>query len=264
MRHRLATLAFIVSTLLCARAEAQFAARPAAPAPGEDYHVELGYMLWTPTPQLLIGSDAFSIVGSQTIDFVEEFALEDKRFKELRITAKPGRKHKVRFSYVPVRYEKRAQIQRTITFNGRTFPVSATVDANVEWKLWRYGYEWDFVSRSRGLVGVIAELKYNTVSAALSSPDTSITATADAKAPVPTIGFIARAYPHKALSVTGEFTGFKIPDGWGENFDAKFYDLDIYATLSFNRAFAVQGGYRSIIAQYLVDADNGDLKLKGT
>jgi hypothetical protein len=250
------------SMLVCGRAEAQFSARPTQGL-GEDFHVELGYMFWSPTPELLIGSDAFNIVGSQTIDFVQEFALENERFREFRATVKPGRKHKLRFSYVPAKYEKSAQIQRTITFNGRSFPVSAIVDANVDWKLWRYGYEWDFVSGSHGLFGVIAELKYNKVSAALSSAATSVTATADATAAVPTIGVIGRVYPHKTFSITGEFTGFKIPDGWGENFDAKFYDLDIYATLNFGRAVGVQGGYRSVIAQYLVDQDSGDLKLKG-
>src|SRR5215203_4893769 len=169
MRNRLATLLFIASMVVSAPAEAQFSARQPAPAPGEDYHVELGYMLWSPTPELLIGSDAFSIVGSQTIDFVQEFAIDDERFREFRAAAKLGRKHKLRFSYLPAEYEESAQIQRTITFNGRTFPVSALVDAHVDWKLWRYGYEWDFVSRSRGFLGFIAELKYNKVLAELSS-----------------------------------------------------------------------------------------------
>ena len=41
-------------------------------------------------------------------------------------------------------------------------------------------------------------------------------------------------------------------------------DFDIYATLNFGKNVGVQGGYRSVVAEYLVDDDQGDLKLKGT
>ena len=39
--------------------------------------------------------------------------------------------------------------------------------------------------------------------------------------------------------------------------------IDLYATGSFTRNLAVQGGYRRITANYVVDDDTGDLKLKG-
>jgi hypothetical protein len=263
MRYGSAIVAFTVMLLASAHAEAQFAARPAPLPPAENFHVELALNWWTPTPELVIGSPEFSVVGSNTIDFVQEFAIENKRFREFRATIKPGRKHKIRFSYVPVLYEQSTQITRTITINGRTFPVTATVDSKVDWKLWRYGYEWDFVARSAGFVGLIGELKYNKVSASLTSAQANVTATADATAPVPTVGIIARGYPHKVFSITGEFTGFKVPSGFGENFDAKFYDFDLYGMVNIGRAAAVQFGYRSIVTDYLVDDDSGDLKLKG-
>lgn len=265
MRHGLPTFFFVAAILTCSRADAQFSARrPSEPLPvGEDFHVELGLMFWTPTPTLLIGSDAFTVVGSPTVDFVQEFSLENERFREFRLVAKPGRKHKVRFNYVPVDYEKSAQIQRTIVISGRTFAVNATVNSDVEWKIWRFGYEWDFVSKSAGIVGLITELKYNTVTAVLTSPDTSVTATAQATAPVPTLGVIGRGYIAKTVSITGEFTAFKIPDSWSDTFNAKFYDFDLYGTLNLGKNAAAQLGYRSIIADYVVDLDNGDLKLKG-
>jgi hypothetical protein len=164
---------------------------------------------------------------------------------------------------VPVGYDKTTQIQRTIIIGGRTFAVSAPVNANIDWKIWRYGYEWDFVSRSAGIVGLVTELKYNKVTAVLSSSETRVTATAEATAPVPTLGVIGRGYVAKAFSITGEFTAFKIPESWSETFNAKFYDFDLYGTLNFGRNAAAQFGYRSIVAQYLVDDDSGDLKLKG-
>jgi hypothetical protein len=65
------------------------------------------------------------------------------------------------------------------------------------------------------------------------------------------------------VSITGEFTGFKVPDSLSDEFEAKLYDFDIYATVSFGRTLGVQAGYRSLTAEYLVDDDAGELKLKG-
>ena len=114
---------------------------------------------------------------------MQEFAIEDKRFREFRAVLKPGRKHKLRFSYVPIKYDAEAILQRSVTFGGQTFDVGLPATADLTWKMWRFGYEWDFVSRERGLLGVIGELKYNKLSANLSSAvGAELT---DATAPLP-------------------------------------------------------------------------------
>ncbi len=84
------------------------------------------------------------------------------------------------------------------------------------------------MSRSGGFVGVVGELKYNKVSRQHHEPD-SAARVAEERAPVPTIGVIGRGYLHKHVSITGEFTAFKVPESISESFDAKFYDFDIYA-----------------------------------
>ena len=86
---------------------------------------------------------------------------------------------------------------------------------------------------------------------------------ADEQAPVPTIGVIGRGYVHRNVSITREFSAFKVPESFSDTFVAKFYDFDLYATGSINRNLAVQGGYRRVSANYVIDDDTGDLKLKG-
>lgn len=178
------------------------------------------------------------------------------------MTLKPGRKHKLRFQYLPIAYDpETTTLQRTIVFGGRTFDVGLPADAEVEWKLWRFGYEWDFISRTSGFLGLITELKYNTVRAQI---DSIIgTELGEAKAPVPAIGIIGRGYLTEYVSITGEFTGFKLPDAVSEEFEAEFWDLDVYATLSLGRNVAVQGGYRSLDVEFIADEDLGRLKMKG-
>ena len=259
----------LFSVLMAARAEAQF--NVADPASGENFHVELGLMFWTPTPEVLIQTGALAPLGTSAVDLVQEFAIEDKRFTEFRCVIKAGRKHKLRVSHVVMEYDEQAVLQRSITFGGVTFPVSVPATAHLKWELWRFGYEWDFVAVDRAVVGLVTEIKYNKVLAELGATGFG-TEIQDVTAPVPTIGLLVRGYPHKHFSLTAEFTGFKVPGFIGsrindsvgaDSFDAKMFDLDLYGTLNFGSHVGVQGGYRSVTADYTVDDDAGDLKMKG-
>jgi len=260
MRIGLSTCAFVAALLAAgAPVEAQFNV-PVPPPPGEDYHLEVGVLLWQPTPELSLNTDDLGPIGNE-VDFVQEFGIEDKRFTEYRVTLKPGRKHKIRFQYVPIRYEQEATIQRQFVFAGRTYNVGIQAVADVEWKFWRFGYEWDFFSRSGGFLGLVTELKYNQVRAEIDSP--LGIELAEAKAPVPALGLIGRGYVSKNFSVTGEFTGFKVPDALTEEFDGTFWDWDLYATVNLGRNLGLEGGYRSLDVRYVVSEDFGTLKMKG-
>ena len=116
------------------------------------------------------------------------------------------------------------------------------------------------MSTDKGFVGVIADLKYNHLTASIDSPVLTSTAETDQKAPVPTIGVAFRAFPVDMLSIGGEFSGLKINRG---DFDAKFFDLNVDGTIYFGKYLGVQGGYRAVTVDYVIDDDIGDLKLKG-
>ena len=76
---------------------------------------------------------------------------------------------------------------------------------------------------------------------------------------MPTIGVIGRGYLSRSVSVTGEFSGLK----WSnDDFDVKFFDFDIYGMIG-SPSGGAQIGYRSVVADYLVDEDAGDLKMQG-
>ena len=245
-----------VLLLTASHADAQFNVGPST-TPAEDYRVELDLFSWSPTPELAITDDRLAAVGG-TVDFVAEFGLGDKRFREIRVTLKPGRKHKVRVSYLPVRYQESAFLVRTVTFGGQTFAVGADAATDIEWDLWRFGYEYDIVSWPGGFAGVIGEVRYNQVAASIT---TSVgDASTEVNVPVPSVGGVARGYLSDALSVTAEFTAWSLDR---EEFRGVSYDLDIYGTVNLGANLGVQVGYRSVTAEYLVDADEGDLTLKG-
>jgi hypothetical protein len=226
--------------------------------PAEDHVVELGVMFWRPSPELTLSTDALSVAGVNEVDFVQEFGIEDKFFPEFRATL--GRNHKFRVSFVTIKYDAETTIQRTIRFEGRTFNIGVPASADIKWNLWKFGYEWDVVSRERGFLGLIVDLKYNRVEASIDSPALTTAAATDTTAVAPTIGVIARGYLAPMVAVTGEFTALSLNR---DEFEATIYDFDLYGTVSFGRNVGVQGGYRSVVVDYLVDEDGGDLKMKG-
>ena len=215
-------------------------------------------MFWKPSPELTLSTDALSVTGLSEVDFVQEFGIEDKFFPEFRATL--GRSHKLRVSYVNFKYAEDATIRRTFTFQGRTFTVGAPATTDIDWQLWKFGYQWDFVSRERGTFGVIADVKYNKIAASVDSPVLRSTASTDVTAPVPTIGVAGRVYVVPMVSIGGEFTGLSITR---DDFEAKFFDFDVNGIVSFGRHLGAQAGYRSVIVDYLTDEDSGDLKMKG-
>ena len=249
MRQRLLALGFCSAVTLAA-----------APAAAQNTNIgEVNLLFWTPDADLVLQSGALTTAtGITEIDFVQEFGIENETFPEIRLAV--GRNHKFRFGYVPVRYEADAIIQRTITFRGQTFTVGAPASTNIDWDIWRFGYEWDFVSRERGFVGVIGELKYNRLDASIDSPLLAEAAATEQKAPVPTVGVIGRGFVHEMVSITAEFSGLRVSTS---EFEAKFLDFDINGAVTFGRYIGVQGGFRQVTVDYFIDEDVGDLKLRG-
>ena len=84
---------------------------------------------------------------------------------------------------------------------------------------------------------------------------------------VPTVGLGARAYPHRLVSVTGEFnvevTRFKGFDRLKTDWDGHFVVFDIYGTVNLGRNVAVVGGYHSLKVDYTSDTDTANMRMKG-
>jgi hypothetical protein len=229
-----------------------------SPVSAQGHIAEIGLRFWKPTPELVLSNGTLNGAGMNGVDLVQEFALGDERFREFRVSL--GRSHKLRVAHVTFEYLADATIQRTFTYRGRTFTGGAPASTDVNWDIWTFGYEWDFVSRDAGFLGVVTNLHYNKVVASIDSPALSTAATTDVKAPIPTVGVIARGYLGSSGSITAEFNGLRITR---DTFEGKFYDFDIYGTLHLGPNLGVQAGYRSVDVHYLVDDDVGDLKMKG-
>ena len=243
-------------------AQAQF--RPpsaSSTAVGERYHIEGAVVFWSAEPDLVISSESLGIPGDD-IDLVNDLGVEKKRLRELRLVLRPAPKHKFRINYLPIQYTAEAILQREFVFNGQRYRIGLPVNTDANLTTYRFGYEYDFVYRSRGYVGVLLDLKYTNVDVGLDSPIGEEFTTA--VAPIPSIGVVGRGYLAPNVSITGEVSFFKIPENLGgEDFGGRYLEYDFYGTYNFTENAGAQFGLRSIDVDYFQEFDKGFLTFKG-
>ncbi len=248
--------------VLPSTARAQYEAPELRTGPlGEKYHVEVAGTLWTPSLFGVISSEQFGIVGDQ-IDFESDLGFKRTRFKDLRIVLRPSAKHRFRIQYTPVVYEAETTLNRNITFNGQLYPVSLPIQSSFGWKVWRVGYEYDFVYTERGFAGVLLEARFTEFNAQLRSliSDESTLA----RGPLPAIGGVGRFYIIPEVAVNFEVTGFKLPDlDFDESYKANYFDWDIHGTFNVNNYVGVQVGWRRMTTFLNIEDDTGDTKFQG-
>ena len=256
-----AVAALLLWSFSVAPAAAQYRPRPVDEAPpAENFLIEGSVGLWKPSPAMSISSESIGIVGS-TIDLRRDLGLTSTRFKELHVVFHPWRKHKFRFQYIPLDYNQTATLKREIVFNGQRYNVGLPVISELDWKAYRFTYEYDFISMRRGFGGVLLDLKQTHVRASLRSPQ--LDEYTDRSAPIPAIGGIARVYVVPSVSITGELSGIKVPGSTNYDFRGHYTELDIYGTLNFNRNIGAQLGYRSLDVDAAIDNDSGSFTVKG-
>ena len=261
------TLTLGLLLLTASAAHAQFRPRPIEnhPATGERYHVEASTGFWFPTTDIVISSagiGALSGLPGTMINANTDLGLVDGRFSERHLVVRPARRHKLRLQYIPIAYEQTAALSREIVFNGQRYVAGTLVNSTLDWKAWRIGYEYDFVSRDRGYGGVVMDVKYTDGRATLATA-AGPREFNEQRVPIPALGGIFRVYPAANISVTGEVTGFALPEHLIENTQAHYIDIDFYGTVNFTNYVGVQVGYRSLDVGYVVSADNGAFKLRG-
>ncbi len=263
--------AVVLLALLCGGsaqpAAAQFTAPrpPADRAPGEVYWVELSADLWNPAPAVSVTSESLGIPGTP-IDFVADLGIAKTRLKQFQLVLRPAKKHRFRVELTPIRYAADTVLERRLVFNGIAFQVGLPVQAAFDWRAWRFGYEYDFVYRKRGFVGVIVEAKYTDVQVSLDSVVAGTLVASEfarARAPIPAVGGIGRVYVAPSTAVTFEVTGIGLPENLSKEYRAHYVEYDLYATVNFARNIGAQVGYRALDVGYQIDLDAGDFVLKG-
>jgi hypothetical protein len=258
-----AAVACATVVLWAVPAAAQFGAGSASqPAVGDRYNIEAAAGWWNPQPEVIVSSESLGIPGDE-IDLVNDLGVEQKRIGELRFVLRPSTKHKFRINYLPLKYSAESVVQREFVFNGLRYRIGLPVNTTADLTTFRFGYEYDFLYRSRGYLGVLLDVKYTNVDVQLDSPIGS--EFTSQVAPIPTFGVVGRGYIVPNVSITGEMSFFKVPENLAEqlNGEGRYLDYDFYGTFNFNRYVGAQLGLRSIDVTYRKDLDSGTLNFTG-
>jgi hypothetical protein len=135
------------------------------------------------------------------------------------------------------------------------------VNSVIDWKAYRFSYEFDFLAKDTWYAGFVLDFKQTDLRATLTTP--IVEEFRRYAGPVPALGGTFRIYPIPAASITGEVTMFRLPKNLIANTEADYVDVDFYGTYNFNRFVGAQIGYRSLDLGYSDRTFLGDLKLKG-
>jgi hypothetical protein len=261
-----------VAVLLAVSMPAPAAAQFRVPVPdsgfrpvGERYHVEVAGTFWNPALFGRITSDSFDRIGD-AIDLGDDLGYERTRLRDFRLVLRPTERVRLRLQRTPARYSAETTFDREIVFGGTSFPVSVPIISDFSWTVLRGGFEYDFLYRSRGFVGVLLEARYTQLDARLMTNTPFFTpaleAVVTAKAPLPAIGLVGRAYVLPNVAVNLEVSGFRVPR-INDEVEANYLDWDVHGTVNLNEHVGVQVGWRRM-STYLATADDeGDLKFRG-
>jgi hypothetical protein len=222
----------------------------------EDYNLELEGRYWKPKLDSTI-KIVENNIGTD-VNLVEDLGFDEKKgFGEARLQVKFFSRNKLNFSYLPLKWDADKVLTQTIQFNGQTYSAGTRVQSELDMKLFKAGYEFDFIAGKHGFLGATFDVMVAATHVELKAPSLTTDEKHDATVPIPMIGLAGRVSPIPWVSLTAKVSGLPM-GGYGYVFDAEG-SLDInpikYVTIS--------GGYRFLKAKAEINDNSANYKLDG-
>jgi hypothetical protein len=182
------------------------------------------------------------------IDFQKDLELGTYSTFTGKLDWKFTRKNHLFFAATPFDRIRHVVLNRTVVFRGQTFNAGLAATGELNVLALVPGYQYDFIRRKRGHLGVIVQLDLFDVTGTLNAaaqvtngvPRAAVSSRASLRAPIPVAGPDVRLYliPHSGrLFVTGNVLGMYL-FGYG-NFVSTFDTLGVTLT----KHLSVRGGY---------------------
>ena len=223
---------------------------------GENYTIELEGRYWRPrldsTVQVVSNG-----IGSE-FKLVDDLGFEEKKdFYEGRLQIKFARKHKFNFEYIPMKWDADKVVTKTIEFNGQIYPVGTRVQSSLDLKLFKGGYEYDFVAGQYGFFGGTLDALVVSGNIQLKAAELAIDQKEDKTFPFPMIGLIGRVYPIQWVNFTARLSGLPL-GSYG-------YVVDAEGSLTINpiKYLGISGGYRYLEINVKYNDNSLDYRLDG-
>ncbi|MCI0370867.1 MAG: hypothetical protein L0214_05685 [candidate division NC10 bacterium] len=232
-------------------------AEPAAALPFAEIWGEFRY--WRPTLESEIVASAPGSPGDP-VDPVSDLGLDkEQNAFEGRVGLTLLGRHKFRIGYLPLSFDGDRTISQTFTFQGQTFTAGDRVITDLDVKILRAGYEFDFFKTPLGFLGILFEVHYFDGEARLRDITSGLDEKVDFRVPVPVVGLAFRAYPTitRIVSVGAELVGVYAGSR------GHYVDGEASVTFSPWPFVELKGGYRVIDLEGEEGDDKLDLFLHG-
>jgi hypothetical protein len=223
---------------------------------GENYTIEVEGRMWNVRldSTVKIVENGFGT----DVNMVKDLGFEErKNFFEGRLQVKFARKHKFNLEYIPMKWDGDKVITQNIIFSGVIYPVNTRVISSLDLKLFKGGYEYDFLAGRFGFLGFTVDALVASASVQLKAPDLPLDQKEDKTLPLPMIGLIGRVYPIRWVNLTAKASG--LPAGsYGYVFDGE-------ASLNINpiKYLGISGGYRYLVINGKYNDNSLDYRLDG-
>jgi hypothetical protein len=153
-----------------------------------------------------------------------------------------AKRHGIVVEGSPMRFTGRNRLARTIQYNNRTYSMQDTLTSEAELAYVFGGYQWDFLARRGGHIGVRAGAAYLDASGTLRSETTGISATRGYRLGLPLAGVQGRIEAGR-FEIEGAVQGMTL-GGYGH-----------FVQGSFGAGARIAGGLGVRVGVILLDAD---------
>jgi hypothetical protein len=171
----------------------------------EDFRIEVSGYGWLTSVQGTLQSGVFPV------DLRSDLDLADRTTFFGRLVVKPGRRHKVVIEGAPYRFSGTNRLNRTVTFNNRTYLIQDTVVSSAELTYFSGGYQFDVVTGDRGFAGLYAGAAYLDGSGTLTSNTAGVTASSNQRVGLPLAGAAFRGWViPRVVSISGDVKGMAL------------------------------------------------------
>jgi hypothetical protein len=222
----------------------------------ENYNLELEGRYWKPKLDSTV-KIVDNNIGTD-VNLVNDLGLEERKdFGEGRLQIKFFNHNKFNFSYLPLKWDADQVLTRTIQFEGKTYAAGTRVQSDLDLKLFKAGYEFDFLAGKQGFLGLTFDVLVADTNIQLRAASLAIDEKYGKTLPIPMIGVSGRLNLVKWMGFTAKVSGLPA-GGYG-------YLLDAEGSLDINpvKYVGISGGYRFFKAKASYNDNRADYQLDG-
>jgi hypothetical protein len=152
-------------------------------------------------------------------------------------------KHRFDFSVFDLSRGSSKQIEREIVWGDTTYPISSTVETDLDLAIYKAAYTWMFLKRDRSFLGATVGLYVADMKATLSASSVGSVESNDLTAPLPVIGLRGEYRFADRWAIRGSGEIFAVDYG---DYEGSLYDVFVGLDFSVTKVIAIGVGINAV------------------